>query len=83
MEPDCYQPIKQCSNRCKEETCTSPESHLQRLCFSLIRDDEQLNERLTASKSQRMNGEADFKTLADVLIQCTFSHGLKTKVRFY
>lgn len=45
----------------------------------LVRDDEQLNERLTASKSQRMNGEADFKTLADVLIQCTFSHGLKTK----
>ena len=48
-----------------------------------MRDDEQLNERLTASKSQRMNGEADFKTLADVLIQCTFSHGLKTKVRLF
>jgi len=45
----------------------------------LIREDRQLNERLTASKSDRMNGEADFKTLADVLIQCTFSHGLKTR----
>ena len=71
------------SNTVNEETCPTPNPHLQHLYFSLIRDDEQLNERLTASKSQRMNGEADFKTLADVLIQCTFSHGLKTKVRFY
>ncbi|KAL5253114.1 hypothetical protein ACHWQZ_G015770 [Mnemiopsis leidyi] len=45
----------------------------------LIREDPQLNERLTASKSDRINGEADFKTLADVLIQCTFSHGLRRK----
>ena len=43
----------------------------------LIREDKDLFQLLIASKDQRANGEPDFKTLADVLIQSTFKYGVK------
>ena len=55
--------------------------YLSCILFRFIRSDDDLFELLIASKDQRMNGEPDFKTLADVLIQSVFRHGVKSKVR--
>jgi len=45
----------------------------------LVREDKALFKLLIASKDVRINGEPDFKTLADVLIQVTVQTGISQK----